>query len=77
LSAILPPLAAALRRAGYRRLAVFTLAGTPFARELTRAGFVRRYDGGASVMAHALTELGAEALRAATMWEITEVDCDR
>jgi hypothetical protein len=75
-SAIMPSLAAALRRAGYRRLAVYTLAGTQFARELTTAGFVRRHEG-AVLMGYALTELGTEALRAAATWEITELDCDR
>jgi predicted transcriptional regulator len=72
----MPSLAAALRRAGYRRLAVYTLAGTQFARELTKAGFVRRNEG-ASLMGYALTALGEEALRAAANWEITELDCDR
>jgi hypothetical protein len=76
LSAIMPSLAGALRRAGYRRLSVFTLAGTDFAQELTRVGFVRRGDT-TSVMAYALTDLGAKALRAATTWEITQLDCDR
>jgi hypothetical protein len=75
-SAVVPSLAAALRRAGYRRLAVYTLVGTEFARELTTAGFVRRHDG-ASLMGYALTALGEEAMRAAATWEITELDCDR
>jgi hypothetical protein len=76
LSAIVPALAAALRRAGYRRLSVTTLSGTPLARELTRAGFVSRPDTRA-VVARALTPLGADAIESATSWEITDLDSDR
>jgi len=75
LSAIVPELAAALRRAGYRRLAVSTLAGTRFAEELKRAGFIPRSDR-APMMACALTDLGADALRAGATWEITGLDGD-
>ncbi|MFN2564617.1 MAG: hypothetical protein ABR499_06335, partial [Gemmatimonadaceae bacterium] len=75
LSAVVPPLGAALRRAGYRRLFVVTLAGTHFARELERAGFVRREDSG-PVMVCALTEAGADAIGAAATWEITQLDVD-
>ncbi|MDQ3995529.1 MAG: hypothetical protein M3303_00760 [Gemmatimonadota bacterium] len=76
LFAIVPSLTAALRRAGYRRLSVSTLAGTHFAEELTRAGFIPREDSD-PIMVCAVTELGADALRAAATWEITELDCDR
>jgi hypothetical protein len=76
LSAIVPPLASALRRAGHQRLSIFTLAGSHLAQELTRAGF-RRRDNDVCIMARALTDAGHEALRAATSWEITELDCDR
>jgi hypothetical protein len=73
--AIVPSLAAALRRAGYHRLWVSTLTGTRFARELTRAGFIRRPDS-LPMLAYALTELGASALRSIASWEITRLDCD-
>jgi hypothetical protein len=75
LSAIVPALAAALRTAGYRRLSVSTLAGTHFARELTRAGFIPRSDR-MPMLALALTEFGADALRSMSIWEITALDCD-
>jgi hypothetical protein len=74
-SAIVPALAAALRRAGYRRLSVPTLTETHFARELTRAGFVPRPDR-LPMLAYAVTELGAEALRSVASWEITGIDGD-
>jgi hypothetical protein len=75
LSAIIPALAAALRRVGYHRLSVSTLVGTRFAEELTRVGFVQRADQ-LPMMAYAVTELGAEALSAIDTWEITALDCD-
>ena len=74
-SAIIPGLAAALRRTGYRRLWVYTLTGTQFARELTRAGFVARPDH-LPMLTYAVTELGAEALRSVATWEVTGLDCD-
>jgi hypothetical protein len=76
MSAIIPAIAGALRRAGSTRLWIATLAETHFAGELKRAGFVSREDSG-PVMALALTESGAAALRAASTWEITDLDCDR
>ena len=76
MSAIIPPIARALRRAGSTRFWIATLADTHFAGELKRAGFVPREDSG-PVMALALTEPGAAALRAASTWEITDLDCDR
>jgi hypothetical protein len=76
LSAIVPGLATALRRAGYRRLSVSTLAGTRFADELKRAGFIPREEGDL-IFGCAVTEVGADVLRAASLWEITELDCDR
>jgi hypothetical protein len=76
LSAIVPALTTALQRAGYRRLFVSTLSGTHFAEELKRAGFIPREDLD-PIMACAVTELGADTLRAAATWEITELDCDR
>jgi hypothetical protein len=75
LSAILPALTAALRRAGYRRLSVSTLAGTPFAKELTGAGFIPRADR-FPLLAFPLTEFGTEAVRSVATWEITALDCD-
>jgi hypothetical protein len=75
LTAIVPTLTAALRRAGYRRLAISTLARTPFARELTRAGFVPRVDRG-TLMAYALTDAGADALRSVATSEVTGLDCE-
>jgi hypothetical protein len=75
LSAIVPGLTGALRRAGYRRLSVSTLAGTQFAKELKRAGFVPRADR-SPMLAYALTELGGDALRSIANWEITRLDCD-
>jgi hypothetical protein len=76
MSEIIPPIARALRRAGSMRLTISTLEETHFARELQRAGFVSREDG-SPVLALALTEPGASALRAASTWEITDLDCDR
>jgi hypothetical protein len=76
LPAIVPRLASALRRAGYHRLFVSTLAGTRFAGELTRAGFLPR-DDRTPFMVRALTELGEEATRSTENWELTELDCDR
>jgi hypothetical protein len=75
LSAIVPALAGALRRAGYRRLSVWTLAGTHLAEELTRVGFVQRADQ-LPLMAYPVTELGADAFRSMKTWEITALDCD-
>jgi hypothetical protein len=75
-SAIVPGLASALRRAGYRRLFVSTLVGTHFARELRRAGFVPRSDR-TPFFVRALTELGEQAMRSRDNWELTELDCDR
>jgi hypothetical protein len=75
LSAIVPALAEALRRAGYRRLSVSTLIGTQFAQELTRAGFVPRPDR-LPMLACTTTELGADAIRSLATWEITALDCD-
>lgn len=75
LSALIPGLAAALRRSGYARLTVYTMEGTPFARDLTRAGFVPRHDRH-ELLACPVTELGAEVLRSGVSWEITPLDCD-
>jgi hypothetical protein len=75
LTAIIPTLTGALRRRGYRRLVVSTIAQTPFARELTRAGFVPRVDRG-TVLGCALTEAGADALRSVATWEVTGFDCE-
>lgn len=75
MSAIVPTLTTALRRAGYRRLSVSTLTGTQFAAELTRAGLVPRPDR-VPMQAYALTELGADAVRSVATWEITRLDCD-
>jgi hypothetical protein len=75
LSAIVPALVGALRRAGYRRLSVSTVARTRFAEELTRAGFVPRPDR-ELMLAYALTDLGADVLRSIATWEITRLDCD-
>lgn len=75
LSAIMPALATGLRRAGYARLSVETLAGSRFARELTRVGFVQREDSG-PLVGCAVTEIGTEALRSGSAWEITALDCD-
>jgi hypothetical protein len=81
LGTILPNVVDALRRQGYHRLWLLTLAGTHLAREITRAGFIPRRDGqgdgGIPVMARALTVAGTEAVRAASIWEITDLDCDR
>jgi len=75
LAAIVPALVTALRRAGYRRLWVSTVAGTHLADELKRAGFIPRSDH-SPMMACALTELGADAIRAGATWEIARLDCD-
>jgi hypothetical protein len=75
LSAIVPSLITALRRAGYHRLSVPTLMGTHLAEELKRAGFIPREES-RSLMACAVTELGAAVLRDTAAWEITELDCD-
>jgi hypothetical protein len=76
MSAIIPPIARALRRTGSSRLWISTLEETRFAGELRRAGFLPRQDS-SPVVALALTEAGATALRAASTWEITDLDCDR
>jgi hypothetical protein len=76
MSAIIPPIARALRRAGSTRLWISTLEETRFAAELKRAGFAQRVDN-SLVVALALTEPGASALRAVSTWEITDLDCDR
>jgi hypothetical protein len=76
LSAIVPALAAVLRRVGYRRLTVTTLSGTPLARQLGRVGFVSRPEI-RPVVARAVTPLGADAINSATAWEITDLDSDR
>jgi len=76
MSEIIPPIARALRHAGSTRLWISTLADTDFARELKRAGFASREDS-SPVVALALTEPGATAIRAASTWEITDLDCDR
>jgi hypothetical protein len=76
MSAIVPALATALRRHGYHRLWVVTLSETPLARELMRLGFLARGDR-RGVIGCALTPLGADALKSAAAWEITDLDCDR
>jgi hypothetical protein len=76
LSAIVPPLAAALRRRGYCRLWVMTLSRTALALDLMHAGFIRRPEG-RPVIARALTPLGEQALAAAAHWELTDLDYDR
>jgi hypothetical protein len=76
MSAIIPPITRALRRAGSTRLWISTLDETHFARELKRAGFIPR-EITCPVVALALTEPGASALRTASNWEITDLDCDR
>lgn len=76
LSAIVPPLATALRRHGYRRLWAVTLSQTPLARQLMRTGFIPRREN-RPVIAYPLTELGAAALKSAPAWEISDLDCDR
>jgi hypothetical protein len=75
LSVIVPALAAALRRSGYRRLWVVTLSQTPLARQLMRVGFIPRHEN-RSVVACALTDLGTDTLGSAASWEITDLDCD-
>jgi hypothetical protein len=76
LSAIVPALVAALRRAGYTRLWVATMLGTEFARDLQRVGFISRSDT-SPLLAYTLTEEGASAVRWMGRWEITDLDCDR
>jgi hypothetical protein len=76
MSAIIPPIARALRRMGSTRLWISTLEETRFARELKRAGFFSRQDG-SPLVALALTEQGATALHTMPTWEITDLDCDR
>ena len=76
LTRIIPPLASALRRHGYRRLWVITMSQTALALDLMHAGFMRRHEN-RPVIARALTPLGAEALKTAASWEITDLDCDR
>jgi hypothetical protein len=76
MSEIIPPIARALRNDGSTRLWVSTLEESRFAAELARAGFVKRQDS-YPVVALALTEAGATALRTMSNWEITDLDCDR
>jgi hypothetical protein len=76
LTAIVPSLATALRRLGYSRLSIFTLTGTQLAHELRRAGFAPRHEV-TPLIALGITQLGAQAMRASSTWEITELDCDR
>jgi hypothetical protein len=75
LSTIIPALAAALRRAGYHRLSLSTLAESQFAKELTGVGFIQRADHW-PMMVYPVSELGADALRSIETWEITALDCD-
>jgi hypothetical protein len=75
LSTIIPALAAALRRAGYHRLSLSTLAESQFAKELTGVGFIQRADHW-PMMVYPVSELGADALRSVETWEITALDCD-
>jgi hypothetical protein len=76
LGSVVPALATWLRRRGAERLWCSALVGTSLARELSRAGFVARHEP-APLVARALTDRGAAALRAVGSWEITDLDCDR
>jgi hypothetical protein len=76
LTDVVPALAAALRARGSERMWISTLSETLLSHELTRAGFIARNDP-TSIVAYALTDSGQEVLRAASSWEITDLDCDR
>ena len=76
LSAIIAPLATALRRRGYGRLWLMTMSRTALALDLMHAGFIRRPEG-RPVIARALTSLGEDALAAVARWELTDLDYDR
>ena len=76
LARIVPSLAQGLRRDGHRSIWLWTLAGTHFARELQRAGFIARPDR-VPVFGLALNDVGAETLRAVREWEVTHLDFDR
>ena len=76
LASLVPPLIAALRSRGCTRLDISTLAQSRFAAELRRAGFVPRSDN-RPLLAAPLTQIGEAVVRAAPLWEITGLDCDR
>jgi hypothetical protein len=76
LGAMTRPLTRELRDMGCSRIQMWTLVGSPLAREMRRVGFLPRAERH-QVLALPLTPLGEEAVRAAPRWEITDLDCDR
>lgn len=76
-SSVIPPVASALRKAGYKRLWASAMLETQLASAWRRAGFIRRHDA-FPILACAVTELGTDALRtAAANWDLMDLDCDR
>jgi hypothetical protein len=76
LARLVPGLVAALRGKRCTRLQIWTVAESLFAEELRRVGFLAR-ENAASIVATALTPTGDAVLRAAHLWEITSLECDR
>ncbi len=64
------------RLPGCRTVQIWSLANSRLAATLHDLGFIARGDD-AAVFALSLTERGAEVVRAAPHWEITDLDCDR
>jgi hypothetical protein len=76
LPAVMPPLAAALRRSGCTQLQVCAVAGSALAAELRAAGFVGRHES-SPILAAALTPAGEAVVRSPRAWEVTQLECDR
>jgi hypothetical protein len=76
LAPLVTALVRGLRRCGVERLHVCTLRDGALARELTRAGFIRRNDP-MPLFALPLTDAGQDAVRAAAEWEVTAFDMER
>lgn len=76
LPSLLPAVVPELRRRGWRRLHVMTIAESDFGRHLRRCGFVPRRDA-VPVFATAFTPLGESCIHSVRDWEITDLECDR
>lgn len=75
-SALIPPLAHALRDANFERAWLWTTVDSNLARELKRAGFVPR-NNTTALLGKALTPAGEAVVKCRQKWEITDLDCDR
>jgi hypothetical protein len=75
-SALIPPLAQALRDADFERAWLWTTVDSNLARELKRAGFVPR-NNTTALLGKGLTPAGEAVVKCRQKWEITDLDCDR